>query len=179
MLKNNRQPILYLVRGLPGSGKSSFVKHQLHALTNHFEADQFFCLNPAREYRFDQTKMNWAHQWCQDQTRQSLVSGFDTWVSNTFTTIKELRPYFKIADDTDSALVVLTMNGNFKSIHNVPDEVIHRMRARFEHNIDSLWEEFPTLGEASAQAPLANTLGEAVISTSPSYESLSLPTPKP
>ncbi len=141
-MANNRQPILYLVRGLPGSGKSSFVKHQLHALVNHYEADQYFCLNPENEYRFDTTLLGAAHSWCQKMTKHSLAGGFDTWVSNTFTIIKELRPYFEIAKETDSALVVMTMNGNFGSIHNVPEEAMQRMRARFEYDISSLWEEF-------------------------------------
>jgi tRNA uridine 5-carbamoylmethylation protein Kti12 len=144
-MANNRQPILYLVRGLPGSGKSSFVKYQLHALVNHYEADMYFCMNQEREYRFDQTKLGAAHDWCQECTVESLTFGFDTWVSNTFTTKKELRPYFQIAKETDSALVVMTMHGSFKSIHNVPDEAMQRMSNRFEFDISSLWEEYPEL----------------------------------
>lgn len=133
------QPILYIVRGLPGSGKSSFVKKQLHALTNWYEADMYFCQNEDRAYRFDATKLGAAHTWCQGMTSHSLSSGFDTWVSNTFTTKKELRPYFDIAKDTDSAIVVMTMNGNFKSVHDVPEEKLKQMRDRFEHDISDLY----------------------------------------
>lgn len=132
------QPILYLVRGLPGSGKSSFVRKQLHALTNHFEADMYFMKDG--EYQFDQSKLGAAHIWCQTQTRGSLEDGFDTWVSNTFTTKKELKPYFEIAKDTDSAIVVMTMNGCFKNVHDVPSEVLYKMKARFEHDISELYE---------------------------------------
>ena len=136
---NNRQPILYLVRGLPGSGKSSFVKHQLHALVNHYEADMYFVDPSTREYKFDFDKLFQAHKWCQDKTQYSLSGGFDTWVSNTFTTKKELRPYFEIAKETDSALVCMTMHGSFKSIHDVPEEAMTRMRNRFEHDISELY----------------------------------------
>jgi predicted kinase len=135
----NRQPILYLVRGLPGSGKSSFVRYQLHALTGHFEADMYFCQNPEREYRFDSSKLGEAHAWCQEQTRKSLNIGCDTWVSNTFTTKKELKPYFQIAHETYSAIVVMTMHGNFKSIHNVPQDAMDRMKSRFEYDISDLY----------------------------------------
>lgn len=134
---NNRQQILYLVRGIPGSGKSSFVKHQLHALVNHFEADMYFMHDGV--YKFDQSKLGAAHQWCQDETFRSLKQGFDTWVSNTFTTTKELRPYFEIAKRTDSVVVCMTMHGNFKSIHNVPDEAMERMRNRFQYDISELY----------------------------------------
>lgn len=133
----NRQPILYLVRGLPGSGKSSFVKHQLHALVNHYEADMYFVKDGV--YQFDSLKLGAAHAWCQDATLRSLEHGFDTWVSNTFTTIKELRPYFQIAKETDSAVVCMTMHGNFKSVHGVPDEAMERMKNRFSYDISSLY----------------------------------------
>jgi hypothetical protein len=136
---NNRQSILYLVRGLPGSGKTSFVKYQLHALVNHYEADMYFVDPLTGEYKFDSGRLHLAHIWCQEQTHKSLQGGFDTWVSNTFTTKKELRPYFEIAKITDSALVVMTMNGNFKSVHNVPDESMKRMRDRFEYDISELY----------------------------------------
>ena len=137
----NRQQILYLVRGLPGSGKSSFVKYQLHALVNHYEADMFFSNNPENEYRFDRSLLGEAHLWCQKMTKLSLSGGFDTWVSNTFTTKKELKPYFDIAKDTDSAIVVMTMNVSFKNVHDVPTVVLQKMRNRFEHDISSLFEE--------------------------------------
>lgn len=136
----NRQPILYLIRGLPGSGKSSFVKYQLHALVNHYEADMFFMKDG--EYQFDHSKLGQAHMWCQESTRKSLAQGFDTWVSNTFTTTKELDPYFQIAKDTDSAIVVMTMHGQFKSVHNVPDEAMDRMRQRFQWDISSLYDKY-------------------------------------
>ena len=135
----NRQQILYLVRGLPGSGKSSFVKYQLHALTNHYEADMFFSNNPENEYRFDRSLLGEAHVWCQEITSHSLSSGFDTWVSNTFTTKKELKPYFDIAKETDSAIVVMTMNGSFKNVHDVPSDVLQKMKNRFEHDISELY----------------------------------------
>ena len=136
----NRQRILYLVRGLPGSGKSSFVKHQLHALVNHYEADMYFHNNDQNEYQFDASKLGAAHAWCQAATRRSLVSGFDTWVSNTFTTAKELKPYFEIAKETDSAVVCMTLHGNFKSVHGVPEEAMERMRNRFAHDISHLYQ---------------------------------------
>lgn len=136
----NRQPILYLVRGLPGSGKSSFVKKQMNALANHYEADMYFMKDGV--YHFDATKLGAAHAMCKDHTQFSLEHGFDTWVSNTFTTKKELKPYFEIAKRTDSAVVCITMHGNFKSVHNVPDEVLYKMKQRFEHDISELYEGY-------------------------------------
>jgi hypothetical protein len=64
------------------------------------------------------------------------------WCSNTFTTISELRPYFQIAKECGAELVVLTMNGSFESIHNVPEETLKRMRDRFTDDLTPLWKEF-------------------------------------
>lgn len=63
-------------------------------------------------YEFDQTKLSAAHQWCQEMTHKSLKDGFDTWVSNTFTTSRELRPYFEIAKQTDSAAACCCLYDN-------------------------------------------------------------------
>lgn len=100
----------------------------------------YFVCPLTREYKFDQTKLGDAHQWCQEKTLYSLRSGFDTWVSNTFTTSRELRPYFEIAKETDSAVVCMTLHGNFKSVHGVPEEAMERMRNRFAHDISHLYQ---------------------------------------
>ena len=57
--------ILTLVRGLPGSGKSTFA----NTITNEFsvcEADKFF-YDKEGNYNFDATKLSQAHKWCRDE----------------------------------------------------------------------------------------------------------------
>jgi hypothetical protein len=46
---------------------------------------------------------------------------------------------------TDSALVVMTMEGKFKSIHDVPEEALKKMFWRYAYDISQLWEEYPEL----------------------------------
>ena len=91
---------LTLVRGIPGSGKSTLAK----ALTEgsdavHLETDMFWMVDG--EYKFDINRLREAHEWCRTETRKHLKSGMDVVVSNTFTTIKELRPYFDLAKEFD------------------------------------------------------------------------------
>ena len=50
---------LILVRGIPGSGKSTFAKS---LGGTHFETDKFFMVDG--EYKFDGTKIKEAHKWC-------------------------------------------------------------------------------------------------------------------
>lgn len=126
---------LILVRGLPGSGKST-VARQFDGV--HIEADEYFMING--EYRFDHTKLKQAHEWCQEKTREALKSRFTAVVSNTFTTLKELRPYFDIASEFDIVPNVIVAQGEFGNIHNVPEETLEKMKARFAYDISELYK---------------------------------------
>lgn len=125
---------LILIRGLPGSGKSTLAK-QLRSLEipDHWEADMFFVEDG--KYEFNRMKIGEAHKWCQEQTRNSLVSGRSTIVSNTFTTKREIEPYLEIAKETGATVSVILCQNNYGSIHNVPEETMKRMKERFEYAI--------------------------------------------
>jgi predicted kinase len=127
---------LYLIRGLPGSGKSTEAK-RLEAtspgLFRHVEADMYFILGD--EYIFDASKLKQAHEWCQSKTEEYLERGYNTIVSNTFTTLKEIKPYEEIAKRLSVKLEVYQMNNSFKNIHNVPEETLRKMKSR--------WQEYP------------------------------------
>lgn len=119
---------LILVRGLPGSGKSTFARSL--GIPDHFEADQYF-VGDDGVYRFDASQLYQAHRDCQHRTRNALVAGRDVVVSNTFTTHREMREYVAMADELNVELVVYVASGDYGSIHDVPDEAIARMRARW------------------------------------------------
>jgi adenylate kinase family enzyme len=51
---------IYIVRGCPGSGKSTFAK-TLGGI--HIEADQYF-VDADGNYNFDGSKIKNAHAWC-------------------------------------------------------------------------------------------------------------------
>jgi len=66
--------VLFLVRGLPGSGKTSFAS----AIWNDYavcEADKFF-YDKEGNYNFDGSKLKEAHAWCKQEveTRMSRKS---------------------------------------------------------------------------------------------------------
>jgi hypothetical protein len=60
-----------------------------------------------------------------------LIAGIDVIVSNTFTTMKEMRPYIDLANRLGAALDVVEMHSQYGSIHNVPEETMAKMRARW------------------------------------------------
>lgn len=132
-------PKLILIRGLPGSGKSTLAKQfassQLY--TKHFEADMYFMKEG--EYRFDASKLQKAHWWCEIETRLALKNNYDVVVSNTFTTKKELKAYFKIAKEFGITPNVIHCQNSFGTIHNVPEETMDKMRTRWDNDISELF----------------------------------------
>lgn len=124
-------PQLVLIRGLPGSGKSTMAKVLAQIGYEHFEADMFF-VDENGNYAFDPNKIKWAHRWCQESTQAALKEGKNVVVTNTFTTKWEIETYLKMPA---RGIRILTATGNFGSIHDVPAEAIARMKER--------WEELP------------------------------------
>lgn len=125
------KPTLYLIRGIPGAGKSTFAKTLAGRDKLHVEADMYF--ESANGYEFDAGKLKEAHEWCQDRASLYLSSNVSVVVSNTSTTEKEVAVYKSIADKYQAdfvSIIVENRHGN-TNVHNVPSDVIDRMRHRF------------------------------------------------
>ncbi len=122
---------LILVRGLPGSGKSTIGQSLQTALGYvHIEADMYHMKDG--EYQFDPTKVKEAHLWCQLETMKALAYGHFVVVSNTFTTLQELEPYLLVAKALQRSVRIVEALGSWGNIHNVPAEVLQRMADRWE-----------------------------------------------
>lgn len=123
---------LLLVRGLPGSGKSTIGRNlDLNEGTHkHIEADMFF-LTPSG-YQFDAAKLGQAHEWCRNQTEKLLGYGENVVVTNTFIRLKEMESYFEMARRLSIPVSVIEVVGNYNSIHDVSQATISKMRARWE-----------------------------------------------
>lgn len=122
---------LVLIRGLPGSGKSTIAKALTMAGFLWYEADTYH-LNDEGAYCFDPANVKAAHAWCQSETRKALESGERVVVSNTFTRIWEMAPYFEMAAALGIEPNVLEAKGNWQNVHSVPAEVVEKMRQRWE-----------------------------------------------
>jgi len=133
---------LTLLRGLPGSGKSTLAKKMKSFAMEHFEADMFFMKDGV--YRFDPNQLADAHDWCRSETEECLYHGKDVIVSNTFTTMREMKPYIEMANRYKATVAIYLCQGQFGSIHNVPDEAMQRMKARFVYDISPLFNKVET-----------------------------------
>jgi adenylate kinase family enzyme len=117
---------LVLIRGLPGSGKSTMARVLAMVGFEHFEADQFFMQDGV--YRFDGSRVREAHAWCQGATRQALREGRRAVVSNTFTQLREMAPYLAMSRNVR----VIEATGRWGNEHGVPPETLRRMAERWE-----------------------------------------------
>ena len=131
---------LYLLRGIPGAGKSTLAK-QLGG--SHFETDTFFMVEG--EYMFDPTKLRKAHEWCQTQIELAMINNHitagldnsDIVVSNTFTQAWEMDAYNELAKQYGYrvfSIIVENRHGGVNQ-HNVPEDKLQMMKERFEFSI--------------------------------------------
>jgi len=127
---------LYLLRGLPGSGKST-LSEQLGG--SHFETDKYF-VGENGEYNFDGSKLKEAHQWCQDSVANAMVLNHTTGenetivISNTFTQEWEMKPYMDMAKNWGYRVFTIIVENRHGGVnqHGVPDEKLQQMKNRFE-----------------------------------------------
>jgi predicted kinase len=131
--------ILFLVRGLPGSGKTTFANH----IWNEYsvcEADKFF-YDKNGNYNFDGSKLKDAHSWCKNEVETRMKDHQinqqyypEIAVSNTFTQEWEMEDYYKLAEKYDYKVVSLIVENrhNGQNVHGVPEEKLEQMKNRFQ-----------------------------------------------
>lgn len=127
-------PTLYIIRGLPGSGKSSFADslQSIGAIKHYWEADEFM-RDVNGNYMFQPAKLSYCHERCRTEVEIDMQQGYNVAVSNTSTTEREIQPYLDLAEQYGYdvvSLIVENRHGN-KSVHGVPDDKMQQMRQRF------------------------------------------------
>ena len=131
-------PRLILVRGLPGSGKTTFAKS-----LGIFHVEQDMRLMRDGKYEWSKETVADAVRFCQAAAKLAILEHIDVVVSNTFTRVWEFQPYIDFAIKNGYSVTVYKASGYFGSIHNVPESSMTAMRDR--------WEDFD--GELDLPAP--------------------------
>lgn len=128
-------PTLVIVRGIPGSGKSTFAEYcvkklaEEHITATHCESDDYWMHNGV--YKFDARFLHMAHKWCFKKVFESFKNSKIVFVTNTFTTMKELNTYLKEAAQRGLKVTVVRMANEFQNQHEVPEATLEAMRQRF------------------------------------------------
>ena len=120
-------PTLTVVRGLSGSGKSTYAKSFGDF---HVEADMFFM----REGRYQWTadRLKHAHEWCFNTVATAMDAGMDVVVSNTFVRRWEFSRYLDYAKELNYDVKVIVCRNNYGNVHDVPAEALERMTKNWE-----------------------------------------------
>ena len=134
---------LIIVRGIPGSGKSTYSEKLRAKMIRfgykpneivHYEADMYL-IEDDGEYRWTEEKSGKAHKWCYLRVKDALDAGKSVIVSNTFLKRKAMKEYFRLAKDYDADLEIYHCMGRWDNIHAVPIEKLNEMKDA-EQNIE-------------------------------------------
>jgi adenylate kinase family enzyme len=137
-----------LMRGLPGSGKSTKAKELAGEQGQVFSTDDFFCINEEQEYRFDGSQLGPAHQWNQRRSLEAVKKNIQIIViDNTNTTLREMKSYLehmRLAQKMGYELSIeepdtewqFKANELFvRGTHNVPQTHIEKMLNRYVKDV--------------------------------------------
>jgi predicted kinase len=130
---------LILLRGLPGSGKTTLAKVILFHLGNDntndvISADDFF-IDENGNYNFDSSKLKEAHNDCQVRCSERMrLNIAKIVVANTFTQEWEMEVYFEMAKRYGYRVhtVIVENRHESENVHGVSDKKVQQMKDRFE-----------------------------------------------
>jgi len=142
---------LLLMRGLPGSGKSTIAERILKKFMNIYNttvckcsADSYFT-DDEGNYNFDHTKLGKAHGVCKWKAATAMRKGISLVViDNTNTTRREIKPYLEIAKEQGYMVKYRVVGGTSdedieiymkRGIHNVPNSSMKKMAVRLNDNL--------------------------------------------
>lgn len=125
-----------IMRGLPGSGKSSWHK-QYHPNAFVFSTDDEFMINGI--WTFDKTKLAINHDKTLVKYTRHIAQyrGGDIVVDNTNIKVWEIAPYYRIAEAFGLNPQITQVQANpedciLRNTHGVPAETIYMMAKSFE-----------------------------------------------
>ena len=125
---------LIILRGVPGSGKSTFSEFlkSLGSFGYHHETDKYFCIDGV--YKFDPSKLGENHAKCFHDFKISVNNNDGNIIlSNTSVATWEYEKYKQYAESKGFRVFVITMSQQFQNIHGVPDEKVESMKRKFQH----------------------------------------------
>jgi predicted kinase len=135
----------YILRGLPGSGKSTFTNNTLKGVTI-CSADQYFMVDG--EYHYDGTKIGNAHKASLKKFVDALTRGEDVVCDNTNCSHLEAAPYVAVAAAMGAEVEIHTFLvppsvSIERNTHGVPANAIHGMNERLlrSFSLPAFWRD--------------------------------------
>lgn len=121
---------LVLIRGLPGSGKSTVARNNYPGYI-HYEPDHLFYDTTRTHYRYDAQLWEEACTFIWKLVDFALARGENVVVSDVFASKESVERYKSLASWHGSKFKVITCKDSFKNIHRVPMIIVKQMRSEF------------------------------------------------
>lgn len=128
---------LIIMRGVPGSGKSSYVKEEFPDAAI-CSADRFM-IDDDGNYKFDRNMIQTCHKLCRQEAEDAMADDVPLVViDNTNIRVWEFRPYLDLAEKFGYEVEIIRIQEPTeevcaaRNLHGVPIETIRRMRENFE-----------------------------------------------
>lgn len=124
------EKVIVIVRGVPGSGKSSFAELIGRAICT---ADDYHT-DRQGNYNWTPENVGKAHAWCQRKCERFLKKRISpVIVANTSTTERELKPYYHLARKYGYQVfsVIVENRHDGQNTHGVPETTLEKMEKRF------------------------------------------------
>lgn len=179
MQKMNQQPVVVILRGLPGSGKSFLSTHcseflEIPAKVSICSADDFF--TEGNEYKFSPLLLPKAHTYCLEQFLQALDEGKEfIIIDNTNSKLWEYHAYIYLCS-------ILGCQYHVLEIPCPSVRVMEMFQSRNLHSVDSTastrifrrWE----VDESAALVPPSLAYPRMISPTQPPFSLVSLCLPE-
>jgi len=138
---------LILMRGCPGSGKSTKARELAGHFGQVFSTDDYF-VDAAGQYNWNGNALGKAHDWNQRRSLAAMHANIPIVViDNTHTTLREMRsylPHINLARQLGYTVRIAEPDTNWKfkanelfarGTHNVPQEHIEKMLKRYIRDV--------------------------------------------
>lgn len=129
---------LILVRGVPGSGKTTFARNlwsqgRENGISSAvWEADMWMT-DEQGNYKFDVSRLALCHQLCQQMVCCDMMTPVKRiYVANTFVRKWEADVYYALAKVWGYDVKVYRLEGNFENVHGVPADKVAIMKSNME-----------------------------------------------